>query len=128
VERLNILWCIFIYMKKLDTLLELLKEYELPYGGYAVFGSAPLVVVGMVNDVNDLDVIIRPSMWPFQDKEKYLTGDIEFFDNWPGYDIDDLIDNHSFEYNGVLFINPNKVIDYKRNMGRDKDRDIWYGF
>ena len=118
---------IFMDMKKLDTLLELLKEYELPYGGYAVFGSAPLVVVGMVNDVNDLDVIIKPKYWEFGHSGEYRTEDIEFFNKWPGFDIDDLIDNHSFEYDGVLFINPNKVIEYKKNMGRDKDRDIWYG-
>lgn len=115
-------------MKKLDTLLKLLKEYELPYGGYAVFGSAPLVIVGMVNDVNDLDVIIKPKYWEFGHGGKHLTEGIEFFNEWPGFDVDDLIDNHSFEYNGVLFINPNKVIEYKKNMGRDKDRDIWYGF
>jgi hypothetical protein len=112
-------------MKKFDLLLEVLETYDLPKGGYAVFGSGPLVVVGILKDVNDLDVIIRPSLWPFKTKGKYITEDIEFFDNWPGYDIDDLIDNHSFEYDGVLYINPKKVIEYKKVMGRDKDRDIW---
>ena len=111
-------------MKKMDILLEVLSTYNLPKGDYAVFGSAPLVVVGMVDDVNDLDVIIRPSKWPFQTEGEYLTEDIEFFDNWPNEDVDDLIDNHSFEYDGVLFIDPKKVIKYKQNMNRDKDIDI----
>lgn len=112
-------------MKKLNVLLELLESYDLPKNSYAVFGSAPLVVVGMLNDVNDLDVIIRPSEWPFETKGEYLTEDIEFFDNWPNEDINNLINNHSFEYDGFLFIEPKKVLEYKKNMGRDKDRDIW---
>jgi len=111
-------------MKKLNVLLEVLNDYNLPKGDYAVFGSAPLVVVGMINDVNDLDVIIRPSKWPFQTDGEYLTEDIEFFDNWPNEDVDDLIDNHSFEYDGVLFIQPKKVIEYKKRMSREKDMDI----
>jgi hypothetical protein len=112
-------------MRKLNMLLDLLKEYDLPKGDYAVFGSAPLCVVGVIKDVNDLDVIIRPSSWPFEDEGEYRTEDIEFFDNWPGYDVDDLIDNHTFEYEGVLFVNPKKVMEYKKKMKRDKDIDVW---
>jgi len=115
---------VFIVMKKLNVLLEVLNGYNLPKGDYAIFGSSPLVVVGMIDDVNDLDVIIRPSKWPFQTEGEYLTEDIEFFDNWPNEDVDDLIDNHSFEYDGVLFIYPKKVIEYKKRMSREKDMDI----
>jgi hypothetical protein len=79
----------------------------------------------MINDVNDLDVIIRPSKWEFNDEGEYRTKDIEFFNNWPEYDIDDLIDNHSFVYNGVRFINPKKVIEYKKSLKRNKDKNIW---
>ena len=112
-------------MYKLEVLIELLKSYDLPKNSYAIFGSAPLVVVGMLNDVNDLDVIIRPSMWPFETDGEYLTEDIEFFDNWPNEDIDNLIDNHSFEYDDILFVEPKKVLKYKKSMGREKDKDIW---
>jgi hypothetical protein len=110
---------------KLDILLDILSEYNLPDGDYAVFGSAPLFIVGLVKDINDLDVIIRPSSWPFETEGSYHTEHIEFFDNWPGFDVDDLIDNHSFMYKGVLFVEPKKVIEYKRTMARDKDKDVW---
>ena len=112
-------------MKRMNLLLEMLKEYGLPEGEYAVFGSAPLCVVGMIKDVNDLDVIIKPSSWPFESEGEYRTEDIEFFDNWPGFDVDDLIDNHTFEYDGVLFVNPKKVLEYKRKLKRDKDSEVW---
>ncbi len=111
--------------KTLDEFLGLLSEYDLPDGDYAIFGSAPLMILGIIDSVNDLDVIIRPSKWPFRSKGEYRTDEIEFFDNWPGFDVDDLIDNHTFEHKGFLFVNPNEVIKYKRNLKRDKDKNIW---
>jgi hypothetical protein len=111
--------------KTLDKLLRMLSKYPLTKGDYAIFGSAPLMVLGIIDSVNDLDVIIRPSKWPFESKGEFRTNKIEFFDNWPGFDVDDLIDNHTFEYNGFLFVNPDKVITYKRKLKRGKDKDIW---
>jgi hypothetical protein len=112
-------------MKNFKFLMDKLKDYNLDSEDYAVFGSAPLVITGMIDDVNDLDVIIRPSKWEFNDEGEYRTKYIEFFNNWPEYDIDDLIDNHSFVYNGVRFINPKKVIEYKKSLKRNKDKNIW---
>jgi hypothetical protein len=85
----------------------------------------PKIIADQFEYVNDLDVIIRPSKWSFRSKGEYRTDDIEFFDNWPGFDIDDLIDNHTFEYKDFLFVNPNQVLKYKRNLKRDKDKNIW---
>lgn len=110
---------------KLDFFLDLLSEYDLPKGDFAIFGSAPLLIVGMVKSINDLDVIIRPSVWPFGEDGEYRTEHIEFFNKWPSFDVDDLIDNHTFEYKGFLFIDPKKVIEYKRKLARDKDKDVW---
>jgi len=112
-------------MRKFDLFIDILKTYDIDVDDYAVYGSAPLVINGMVKDVNDLDVIIRPSKWPFENKGEFRTVPIEFFDNWDGEDIDDLIDNHSFKYNGINFITPKKVLEYKKKLKRLKDRDIW---
>jgi hypothetical protein len=114
-------------MKKFNKLLTILKELDLPDGKFAVYGSAPLVITGVLNDVNDFDVIISPSIWGDGENMEYRVGDFEFFNNWPDEDIDDLIDNHSFLYEGVLFVNPKKVIEYKKRLGREKDSDIWLG-
>lgn len=110
--------------KKLYKLLSDLKKYKLDKNDFAIFGSAPLVIIGDLEDVNDLDVIIRPSAWIFKEDE-LRTGDIEFFNNWHPFDIDDLIDKKSFTYNGINFINPEFVYKYKRQMRRDKDKDTW---
>ena len=111
--------------ERLEYLLDELKGYGLEDGDYAIFGSAPLVVMGLLDDVNDLDVIIKPSKWIFGDNDEYRTEDIEFFNNWPGFDIDDLIDNKSFEYNGFRFVNVDEVISYKKMLKRNKDKKFW---
>jgi hypothetical protein len=112
-------------MKKFDILLEKLKELNLPEGKFSVYGSAPLVVVGMVDDVNDFDVIISPSVWGDGENKEIRTDDFEFFNYWPDEDVDDLINSHSFLYKNILFVNPKKVIEYKKRMKREKDSDIW---
>ena len=111
--------------KTLDELLDMLSEYNLSDGDYAIFGSAPLKVLGRIDSVGDLDVIIRPDKWPFGESGEFRTEYIEFFDNWPGFDVGDLIDNHTFRYRGFLFVNPEEVVKYKSQLGRDKDKDIW---
>ena len=110
---------------KLDKLLDILSQYNLPKGKYAIFGSAPLLVSGMIDNINDLDVIVKPKYWPFGEKDSYRTEEIEFFKSWPGFNVNDLINNHSFNYKGFKFINPDKVLDYKKELKRDKDKDIW---
>ena len=111
---------------KLDKLLDiLLSKYNLPKNKYAIFGSAPLLVKGMINDINDLDVIVKPKYWPFGEEDSHRTKEIEFFKSWPGFNVNDLINNHSFNYKGFKFINPDKDLDYKKELKRDKDKDIW---
>ena len=44
-------------------LFELLRSMKLPTGHYAVFGSGPLLVRGIIESVNDLDVICRGPAW-----------------------------------------------------------------
>lgn len=111
--------------KKFDQLLLKLETYNLSKSDFAIFGSAPLVAKGLLEDVNDLDIIVRPLAWTFQSVGEFRDGDIEFFDNWSPFDVDDLIDNQSFEYNGFKFVNIDYVYQYKQSMGRDKDRNIW---
>lgn len=112
-------------MKKFKKLLEILKTLDLPENEFAVFGSAPLVITGIVNDVNDFDIIINPSYWPFGNKPEVRFKNFEFFKEWPNEDVEDLIKNQSFMYDGIKFIYPKKVIEYKRNMQRDKDKELW---
>ena len=44
-------------------LFEVLRTLELPAGDYAVFGSGPLIIRGIIPLENDLDVIARGAAW-----------------------------------------------------------------
>lgn len=112
-------------MRKFDILLSKLKELNLPEGKFSVFGSAPLVIVGIIEDVNDFDVIISPSVWGNGEEKEKRTEDFEFFNHWPDENVDELIQSHSFLYDGVLFVDPKKVLEYKKRMGREKDSNLW---
>jgi hypothetical protein len=112
-------------MKKFNQLLDSLHNLNLDPNDFAVFGSAPLVITGVIEDVNDFDVIIRPQLWPFGDLGEARTDNFEFFKSWPNEDVNDLIDNHYFWYKGVKFIFPKKVIEYKKRLKRQKDSNLW---
>lgn len=109
------------------SLFDELSGYNLDPDDFAVFGSAPLYVSGKIDKINDLDIIIRPDKWHlyFDTEGEFRTKNIEFFNNWPGFDIDDLIDNNTFIVDGIKFINTEKVIEYKSKMKRDKDSYLW---
>ena len=44
-------------------LFGLLRSLDLPAGDYAVFGSGPLLVRGIIERAGDLDVICRGAAW-----------------------------------------------------------------
>ena len=44
-------------------LFERLRAMELPPGTYAVFGSGPLAAHGLIDDIGDLDVVVRDDAW-----------------------------------------------------------------
>ena len=47
----------------MNLLLAELKNLRLACGDYAVFGSGPLLVRGIIPESNDLDVICRGEAW-----------------------------------------------------------------
>jgi hypothetical protein len=108
-----------------SRLKKIVNDYELDPNYFIVYGSAPLVVHNILDDVNDLDVVICENHWPFRVKKKHSEDGIEFFNVWlpetlkesPEY----LISNHSFIYEGIKFVNPNKVLSYKKKLNRKKD-------
>jgi len=118
--------------ENLNRLLNQLSKYNLNPHEYVVYGSSPLAVSGYIDDVNDLDVVILPEAWPFGPGGNFNDGDIEFFMEWKNGDgstdsAEKLIKFHTMNkpYEGHYFVKPEKVLEYKRNMMRDKDEFVW---
>lgn len=115
----------------------------LPAGDYAVFGSGPLLVRGIVDTVTDLDVICRGDAWLVARSISTLerieegvvvvaAGPISFGTTWGlgEFDVGLLIDEAE-TIDDLPFVQLEHVISYKRAAGRPKDLrhleliDIW---
>ena len=117
-------------------LIERLRSLALPPGDYAVFGSGPLIVRGIIKAANDLDVISRGSAWDVARR----TGDLVYLEehdveivafddgaitvgrSWAygEFDIDQLIDTAEI-IDGLPFVRLEHVVRYKEVAGRPKD-------
>ena len=116
-----------------ERLFGKLRALGLPARDYAVFGSGPLAVRGLIEEMHDLDVVARGAAWekakglgpvrsaPGGDPVVWLEGGaIEVFGGWMGWDIDALID-HAESVEGLPFARLEDVLAFKRSYGRPKD-------
>ena len=117
--------------------LQIVRDLDLPQGDYAIFGSGPLLVRGIIDQINDLDVICRGRAWDYAQVHgepgyleqfgvtiaSMLNGRITFGTKWGigDFDIDKLIDTAD-RIQGLQFVRLEHVIRYKELAGRPKDR------
>lgn len=119
-----------------EELFDALRSMDLPKGDFAVFGSGPLLVRGLIDEASDLDVICRGAAW---EKARSLGemvhleegvevvsargGTITFGRSWAygHFDMDDLIDTAE-TIDNLPFVRLEHVIAFKRVADRPKDR------
>jgi hypothetical protein len=108
----------------------------LPAGDYAIFGSGPLIVRGIIPASNDLDIVCRGKAWKMiQDigEHDYLSeydvtvitlhdGQLTFGNKWGigDFDINELIDSAE-KVDGLPFVRLEHVVSYKIISNRPKD-------
>ncbi len=110
-----------------------LRALELPQRDYAVFGSGPLAVRGLIEEARDLDVVARRTAWtkaqglgPVQSAPggdpvvRLEGGTIEIFGGWLGWDIEAIIDGAEI-IDGLPFARLEDVLAFKLHYGRPKD-------
>ena len=117
-------------------LFDLVRSLELPDGDFAIFGSGPLIVRGVVEASNDLDVLTRGAAWerardcgvlvylPEHDVEivSLFDGAVTIGTEWAigEFDVDELIDTAE-TIDGLPFVRLVHVIRYKEIAARPKD-------
>jgi hypothetical protein len=114
-------------------ILEELRSLRLPAGEFAVFGSGPLLVRGIIETVSDLDVLCRNAAWNVAQRlssaetTEYGSrvvshGPISFGTTWGlgEFDVDELIDEAEM-IDGLPFVRLQHVVAYKKVAGRAKD-------
>ncbi len=113
-----------------------LRSLELRAGDYAVFGSGPLIIRGIIEATNDLDVISRGEAWDRAceigdvvylaehavEVVSFFGGAITVGTSWAygEFDIDCLIDTAEV-IDGLPFVQLKHVVRYKEIAARPKD-------
>lgn len=116
-----------------SDLFDLLRAMGLPSDSYAVFGSGPLAVRGLIDEVGDLDIIVDEVSWNRvkhlgtivtygDDMVADLGNGLTFGRSWAygNVDIGQLIEDADV-IDGLPFVQLSAVVDYKRIAGRPKD-------
>ncbi len=118
------------------TLFDQLRQLELPTNDYAIFGSGPLAIRGIIPSCNDLDIICRGEVWetvcqigrteflPEYDVTVVSLADraITFGTTWGigSFDVDDLI-NTAEIIEALPFVRIEHVVAYKTIRSSTKD-------
>lgn len=113
-----------------------LFSLHLPREDFAVAGSGPMYVRGMIDELGDVDVIARGRAWeiavehgcpvpaPYSTVRvvELFNKNVEIFDGWfpEIWKVDDLIDGADL-INGVRFVPLEVVRQTKERMRRPKD-------
>lgn len=124
-------------MAIVNPLFAELVRQELPRGSYAIFGSGPLVVRGIVPDAGDLDVLCTSQAWSVVKARgvlEYLPdygvtiatlmdGALTFGTTWGigDFDVDELIATAEV-IDELPFVRLEHVIRYKQIRNSEKDR------
>ena len=120
----------------MNPLLEELRSLHLPPGDYVIFGSGPLLVRGVIEQSDDLDVLCRGAAWdavcrlaaPQRDPQwgvelvSLHDGRLTFGRTWAvgDVDVDEIIDTAEV-LDGLPFARLDHVVTYKKLLGRPKD-------
>ena len=116
-----------------QDLFQKVKDLNLPFGKYALFGSAPMGVRGL-KECHDIDIIVTEDLWnEFKIKNweektapsgsQYLCkGEIELWKDWrPGeWDILELIAEAEI-IDDLPFVKLERVMEWKKISAREKD-------
>ena len=120
----------------MHPLFEQVKALGLPDGDFAIFGSGPMLVRGIIEAINDIDIISRGAAWQhaqtigelvyLEDYDVHVVsiddGLITIGTSWGigDFDIDDLIDTAE-KISGLPFVRLQYVVEYKQIANRPKD-------
>lgn len=122
----------------MTSLFDEVKALNLPIGEFAIFGSGPLIVRGIIPASNDLDIICRGQAWKrvqvmgtakYQREYDVLVvtlchGRLSFGNKWGigDFEIDALIDTAE-DIDGLPFVRLEHVASYKEISRRNKDME-----
>lgn len=120
-----------------DAFVEVLGALPFETGRWVVAGSAPMLMAGLIESIEDVDVVVDAAAWrqavalSDEDPREGLFGDmvvgldvagssVEVFDGWLGIDADVVIAEAVAEC-GYPLMPLDRVVESKQRLGRPKD-------
>lgn len=118
------------------TLFDQLRQLQLPPNGYAIFGSGPLAIRGIIPACNDLDILCKQDVWDIVSREgvteflpeydvtvaSFFDGAITFGTEWGigEFNVVELIDTAEM-IDSLPFVRLEYVVRYKTIRSSTKD-------
>lgn len=118
------------------ALFDQLRELKLPLNGFAIFGSGPLAIRGIIPACNDLDILCGKEVWEFASQNgmteflpaygvtvaSYFDGAITFGMEWGigDFNVSELIETAEM-IDFLPFVRLEHVIRYKQLRSNMKD-------
>lgn len=114
-----------------SDILATVTALALPSGQWVVHGSGPMVLRGLLPEVNDLDIVARGTAWraaldlgtPVAGRHDLVVryrSDVEIWSGWFDDDVDALIDAAEL-VDGVPIAPLRAVLAFKERLARPKD-------
>lgn len=120
----------------MHELLQKVQQLRLPVGDFAIFGSGPLLIRGIIDNVGDIDIICRGDAWlraaSLGDKVYLAEYDVDIVSiddglitlgrswGYGDFNVDELIDSAEVIHD-LPFVLLRYVIEYKQMASRPKD-------
>ncbi len=117
----------------LSELREQVEQLNLPTEDFVLFGSAPMLVHGLIAEVNDIDIVARASAWEkaqsLGSKKLAAAGDFvisykdtDIYDGWMGESVDAIFKRAQL-LQGLKYAHLKDVLKYKLELNRAKDEE-----
>ncbi|MGI9233946.1 MAG: hypothetical protein ACR2RD_09985 [Woeseiaceae bacterium] len=118
------------------TPFDQLRQLRLPADRYAIFGSAPLAIRGIIPACNDLDILCKQDVWDIVSRDgvteflpeyhvtiaSFFDGAITFGREWGigDFNVAELIETAEM-IDSLPFVQLEHVVRYKKIRSSDKD-------
>jgi hypothetical protein len=120
-------------MLTLSKVEPVVKQLKLPTGHYVLFGSLPLLAHGLIECVNDIDVLVDVTGWSYaktlgsvslspKGHQVISLGEAEIYAEWMDMDVEGVIARATV-INGLAYATLEDVLSYKKALNRAKDQD-----
>ena len=115
-----------------EQIIKILKNYKLNSKEYIVISGAAMVILGIKEKTNDIDISVTKEYYEYLknnynvtfDKINRYNNEVYFIDNVINFGIDYYTENY-INVDGINVESPNEILKLKRSLNREKDlKDI----